>query len=327
MSTLSHRTDSLDRRTSYQPFVSVVIPNYNYGRYLTEAIDSVFAQTYPNREVIVVDDGSTDDSPAVLGRYGARLRWFQQRNQGVSAARNLGIRQSRGELVAFLDADDAWHPEKLQRQVLLLRNPAVGMAYTGVQYISSAGEHLGTDISGCRGQILRDLVLMRQTGVLAGGSTALVRRECFDCTGGFDPELSTSADWDMWRRIACYYQIESLREPLVYYRQHTAAMHLNVERFEHDVLHAFRCAFGDPAAREIHPLRRRCYSNLYVVLAGSYLKAGKQTHCLKFIARALAAWPPSLAYLSAILLRRTLQRLRPRVPSRPGEPSSGYCHR
>jgi glycosyltransferase involved in cell wall biosynthesis len=294
------------------PLVSVVIPTYNYGRYLAQALDSALAQTYPHVEVIVVDDGSTDDSAAVATKYGSPVRWYRQQNQGVSAARNRGIQEAKGELVAFLDADDAWHPDKLARQVALLLKPAVGLVYTGLHYIDAAGDILATDLSGRRGRVLREHALLRGATVLAGGSTALVRRGCFERAGLFDPDLTTSADWDMWRRIACHYEIEVVREPLVYYRQHPSAMHLNVERFEHDVLHAFERMFLDPAAQEVHPLRRRCYSNLYFTLAGSYLKAGKLDRGVQYLGRCLVTWPPSIGYLSSAPFRRVWRRVRAR---------------
>src|SRR5437870_11720 len=107
-------------------FVSVIIPNYNYAHYVSQAIDSVLAQTYPHREVIVINDGSTDNSAEVLRSYGDSIRWIDQENRGQSVARNRGIEESRGDLVAFLDGDDAWLPTKLQRQIECLRDDGVG---------------------------------------------------------------------------------------------------------------------------------------------------------------------------------------------------------
>lgn len=294
------------------PLISVVIPNYNYGCYLPQAIDSALEQSYPNIEVIVVDDGSTDDSEAVLRRYGKRVRWFQQRHQGVSAARNCGIQESRGEFVAFLDADDMWRPAKLERQVELLRNPAVGMVYCGVQHINASGQPLGTNVSGRRGRVLKELALLRAPGVPVGGSSVLVRKECFERTGCFDVALSTSADWDMCRRIACHYEIEIVREPLVLYRLHDSSMHRNVDVFEHDMLHAFASMFADPAAAEVYPLRCRCYGNLYLTLSGSYLHAGRWAKCLKYAVCSVLAWPPALAYLASLPIRRARRRLHAR---------------
>lgn len=288
------------------PLISVIISNYNYGCYLSQAIDSVLGQSYPNVEVIVVDDGSTDDSEAVLWKYGEEVRWFQQCNQGVSAARNRGIHESRGELVAFLDADDMWRPEKLARQVeLLSRNPGVGMAYCGVQYIDASGQLHGINVSRQCGWMLKEIALLRWT---TEGSSPLVWKKCFDRAGLFDVELSTSADWDMWRRIACYYEIGVVREPLVLYRLHHSSMHRNVDVFERDTLRAFLKMFDDPAAAEIHPFRRRCYGKLYLTLAGSYLHVNRWDKSLKYAVRSILAWPPSLGYLALYPARRIRRR-------------------
>src|SRR5690242_14754403 len=114
------------------PLVSVVIPAYNYGRFVGEAVDSVLAQSYPHVETIVVDDGSQDDTRERLAHYGNRIRYIYQQNQGLPAARNTGIRHSSGELIAFLDADDTWHPRKLEIQVRCLTDrPDLGLLATG----------------------------------------------------------------------------------------------------------------------------------------------------------------------------------------------------
>jgi len=154
----------------------------------------VFAQTYPEVEILVVDDESTDDSLQVLGRYADRVRVLRQPKQGVSAARNHGIRESRGGLIAFLDADDLWEREKLAKQVPLFANPNVGLVYCAVEYIDEAGHSLGTNHTrpaGPRAAIDRaarghDRARRRQYG-------PWVRRECFDRAGGFDLEMSTAA--------------------------------------------------------------------------------------------------------------------------------------
>src|SRR5262245_16845767 len=106
------------------PEVSVIIPSYNSARYLTDAVSSVLGQTFLDFEVLIIDDGSTDDTAAVISRYGERVGYIRQLNAGVAAARNRGIKESRGRYVAFLDADDTWHQDKLETQVRALReNP------------------------------------------------------------------------------------------------------------------------------------------------------------------------------------------------------------
>src|SRR5690348_15579178 len=113
---------------SDRDLVSVIIPAYNYARYIPGAVNSVLAQTYQNHEIVVVDDGSTDGTRQALGDSLDKISYIYQHNRGVSAARNVGIERSRGELIAFLDADDVWVPDKLDRQVRFLRDhPSIGM--------------------------------------------------------------------------------------------------------------------------------------------------------------------------------------------------------
>ena len=290
------------------PLVSVVVPNYNCGPFLSDAVDSVLRQSYPAREIIVVDDGSTDDSLAVLDQYGDRIRVVTQRNQGVSIARNTGIQHSHGELVAFLDADDMWRPEKLAKQVSLFENPDVGLVYCAVEYVDEAARPLGTNVTGRRGRVLRDIALLRGTIVLAGGSTAVVRKASFEKAGLFDPQMSTAADWDMWRRIACYDEIDVVREPLVQYRLRPASMHRQIEVFERDMLLGFERMFADPAAAAVRPLRRRAYANLYLVLSGSHLEMGHLRQAFSYASRSLALSPAGLGYIAALPLRRWRRR-------------------
>ncbi len=283
-----------------RPLVSVVIPNFNYGRFLSRALESVFAQTYSELEVLVVDDGSTDESLDVLRRYEERIRSISQRNQGVSRARNLGIRESRGELLAFLDSDDWWLEEKLAKEVDLLESGGFGMVYTGLRFVSEDGAVRGETTDGLSGRVLKELALLEKPGIPASGSSALIRRECFDVVGLFDPALSTSADWDLWRRIACRYAIGMVREPLTSYRLHAAAMHREVELFEHDMLLAFQKMFADEAAREAHPLERRATARLFMTLAGSYFRVGRWGKVLEYCAKSLALNPSGLFRLAVL---------------------------
>jgi glycosyltransferase involved in cell wall biosynthesis len=287
-----------------RPLVSVVIPNHNYARFLPEALDSVLKQTYPEIEILVVDDGSTDDSLDVLRRYHGRMRLFRQPNSGVSRARNLGIRESRGELVAFLDSDDAWLPEKLAKQVDLFESRALGMVYTGLRFVGEDGSARGQTTDGLSGWVLRELALLQTPGVPASGSSAVIRRECFDVAGLFDDALSTSADWDLWRRIACRYEIGMVREPLVSYRLHRESMHRDVELFERDMLLAFERMFADEAASAVHPLERAAKARLFMTLAGSYFRIRRWDKFLRYCRKSLFLNPLGLSRVAGFLFRR-----------------------
>jgi len=201
--------------------VSAVIPCYNYGRFLGEAIESVLAQTRPAHEVIVVDDGSTDDTPEVVRRFGGRTRYVRTPNRGVCAARNTGIALAEGGLVAMLDADDRWLPQKLERQVLIIAgNPKIGLLHAGSRvFDGETGETLCKPMPSPRMDIH---ALMNRCAVSL--PSTVVPRRVFNDVGGFNEALSYAADWEMWLRIATKYEVVGCQETLVEYREHQASM-------------------------------------------------------------------------------------------------------
>ncbi|HLA96664.1 MAG TPA: glycosyltransferase [Pyrinomonadaceae bacterium] len=285
--------------------VSVIIPNYNYASYLREAIDSVLAQTYQDVEIIVVDDGSSDNSKEILDSYANRITTIFQKNQGVSAARNNGVASSSGEFVAFLDADDFWLPMKLEKQMLRFESdPTIGFVHSSMTLINSEGTVVGSETDGMEGYVA-DALLKFETGVICGAaSTGVVRRSIFRQLGGFDTRLSTAADWDFCYRVATKSNIAFVADELVAYRVHGSNMHGNIVAMEHDMLLGYEKAFADGATVN----RRECYGNLHMVLAGSYLYAGNYGALLKHTVLSLWYRPANFSYFAAFPLRRYSRR-------------------
>ena len=303
--------------SSTPPLVSAIIPNYNYGRYLGQAVESVLAQSYPAVEVLVVDDGSTDNSEAVAARYGARVRWFRQQHRGVSVARNRGVRESRGALVAFLDADDAWLPGKLEQQVRVIRQrPELGLVHCGEAVVDESGREVSRRVEGGAGWVAEELLRCRRVVIVAPGSTALVPRAVFDAIGGFDPALSTFADWDFCYRIATRYRVGFVPEMLVNVRSHEGSMQRNVAAMEHDMLLAYAKAFRD-APPELRRLRRRCYGHLHMVLAGSFLKNGSVWPGVRHLLNGLWTTPENVTRVLGFPVR-WWRRRRATVPGAAG---------
>jgi len=185
------------------PAVSVVIPAYNAAWCVRRAVDSVLAQTSSDFELIVVDDGSTDDTAAVLNIYGDRLRIVRKPNGGLSSARNAGIDAARGRYVAFLDADDWWLPEKLERQVALMEaDPALVFCSTAARIESPEGEQLGEWACAHSPLPTLEAIFATNAHVAGSGSAVLARRDAFARSGGFDETLRSLEDIDMWMRLA-----------------------------------------------------------------------------------------------------------------------------
>lgn len=185
------------------PRVSVVIPAYNAAWCLRRAIDSALAQTFDSREIVVIDDGSDDDTPAVLASYGTRIRALRQQNAGLSRARNAGITAARGRYVAFLDADDWWLPGKLERQVALLdADPGLVFCSTAAELQDEHGRVLNTWTCGNSRAPVLEAIFAQNAYVAGSGSAVMVRRDAIVETGGFDPDLPSLEDIDMWMRLA-----------------------------------------------------------------------------------------------------------------------------
>jgi glycosyltransferase involved in cell wall biosynthesis len=195
--------------------VSVIIPAFNMERHVLRAVESVLAQDYPSIELIVVDDGSTDGTAAVLAPMTGKLHLIRQENRGLSCARNRGILAATGELVAFLDADDFWLPGKLSAQVALFeRDASVGFVSCDVALESEAGDRVGEwRFEGGRETLLRD-VFTRNAAVPGSGSAVVVRRELFAVVGLFDRSLTSLEDIDMWMRLAGITKFDCVPEPL-----------------------------------------------------------------------------------------------------------------
>lgn len=287
-----------------QPLVSVVIPNYNYAPYLRETIDSVLSQSYAPIEVVVVDDGSTDNSLEVLRAYGRSIKVIQQRNQGVSAARNLGVQESSGEYVAFLDADDVWLPTKVEKQVARFQSDAdLGLVHVGLQEVSLQGDVLRTRLEGLEGWVSHELLLLSRAVVLGAGSGAMIPREVFREVGGCDSRLSTSADWDLCYRISRRYRVGFVPEVLFKYRMHSSNMHGNIRVMEHDMLLAFEKAFAS-GSEEVQQIRNLCYSNLHRTLSGCYFQVGQYSNFLRHTWKSIWLAPNSFFYFAKFPLRR-----------------------
>lgn len=253
--------------------VSVIIPNYNYGRYLRQAVQSALDQSHRPREVIVVDDGSTDDSKEILRSFGDSIRVVEQSNEGVAAARNKGCEIATGEILAFLDADDFWHTEKLEKQMRTFRSdPEIGFVHCGLTNVDENGCLLDEYLLGEEGWVADELLKFRPVAI---ANTIIVKRELFTKIGGYDMnrDLHPSEDWDLCYRFSRECKLGFVREPLHYYRQHGRGGHTNIARMERAMLIAFGKAFLDPA-NEIQRLRGEAYGNLYLVLAGSYYHSG-----------------------------------------------------
>lgn len=254
------------------PRVSVLIPAYNAMDYLPDTLETVLAQDFQDYEVVIVNDGSSDSIEDWFSHQSdSRLRLVSQSNKGLAGARNTGIRESKGEYLALLDADDLWHPSKLGLQVKMLdQNSTVGLVYTWMTLIDHEGRPTGRFLKAQEeGWVWPDLMNRNFVGC---GSTPLVRRSCFDHVGLFDENLgSYMEDLDMWLRLALNYQFKVVKQPLVFYRQRPNSASKNYEAMLRSATILLEKAFSNPPANisteELSLIKEKSYGNIKLSLA------------------------------------------------------------
>jgi glycosyltransferase involved in cell wall biosynthesis len=282
--------------------VSVVIPAYNAVRYVAQTIERALAQTFADHEILVIDDGSTDGTERVVRAY-PRVRYHRQDNRGVAVARNRGIAEARGRYVAFLDADDLWLPHKLERQLGALRTaPACRACYSPFLAVDPHLREIGLVRRPRGASALEDL--LRFGNVIGTPSTVLCERTLLEDLGGFDPDLSLCADWDLWIRLAAQTEFAYVDEPLVHYRWHAGNMSRDVALLDRESVRTLEKAFAMPGLPEALRARRRsALGRNQMVLAGSYFRAGRYRELLRCAARAVSLAPGQALRLLAFPLR------------------------
>lgn len=263
---------------SKAPQVSVVIPTYNHAHFVGEAIQSVLNQDYHDYEIIVIDDGSKDNTREVVAQFGNRVRYIWQENKGLSGARNTGIGAARGSYIALLDADDCWLPGFLSTLVARLEaDPELAAVHSGFFFVDGQGDLLpqqGT--ATVPDDKMYDRLLDGEFFVPAA---VLTRRCCFERLGLFDETLRASEDWDMWLRVAREFRFAGLSQPLLNYRMHGKNMSADPDYMLHYQFLTVEKHFGRPdgAPEYWPPERQRAYAAVYRYAAqGFYLRGDKQ---------------------------------------------------
>jgi glycosyltransferase involved in cell wall biosynthesis len=275
------------------PKVSIVIPFFNAIKYLPETIETVFKQTYSDYEVVIVNDGSTEDIEGWVKKLNhPKVRLINQENKGCSEARNTGIRQSSGDYIAFLDADDLWHPTKLEKQVRVLdEHPETGLVYTWSDLIDEQGRRTGrTARPTAEGKVWENLI---EENLVGGGSVPLIRRGCLEASGLFDQNLvSFLEDWDLWLRLALLTEFRVVPEALMYYRQLDSSSSMNWSKMEKSFQIMIEKAFAiAPAALQYKRARSYGLVNLYLAWKPIKSLVPSPSTSLSFQRKAIAYYP------------------------------------
>ncbi len=264
-----------------QPLVSVIIPTFNRAKIIRPALESVLKQTYQNLEVIVVDDGSTDNIAEVIAEYGERVHYHRQENQGVERARSRGIRISKGVYLNFLDDDDLMSPDKIERQVALFQErPELGIVHCCYHYIDKDGDLMETTGRLPEGDVRKQLAW----GCFPWSGGPLVRRECLELIGE-DEHRDWYGDWGMWLRVALAgYPFGCIQEPLGSYRIVPGSMTddkvANAERLVFHILDEIFTKYELP--QEAHAEKDQIYAGWHFWITcryyvGSFWEEGKRS--------------------------------------------------
>jgi glycosyltransferase involved in cell wall biosynthesis len=275
------------------PLVSVVIPVYNGEKYITECLESVYQQTYPSFEVIIIDDGSTDQSLEIINKMPGDKKIISQQNKDVSHARNTGIKNASGQLIAFLDQDDLWDTKRLEKLIrVFMKNPDVDLFFTDLSKFNDEGKNWHPRDRHKAASRLRDENLFEnliRKNVLMP-SAVMVKKDRFIEAGMFDPQFKTCGDYEMWLRMAAKgMRFKYLPEPLTLYRQHGENTSKKIEIMNEDRLNAIRKTFSlnglSPSQKKLEKLG---FASVYREGAQSYFGIKEYFQFLRYVNKALS---------------------------------------
>ncbi|MGB7414144.1 MAG: glycosyltransferase family A protein, partial [Thermosynechococcaceae cyanobacterium] len=271
------------------PKVSIIIPAYNVMCYLPSTVDSVLDQTFKDFELIIVNDGSSDNIvPWSSNLKDLRVKFISQENKGAQIARNVGLENATGDYIALLDADDLWEPTKLEKQVSYLdKHPDIGVVYTWTGLIDEQGSSLGRIVaSQAHGNVWEKIVV--RDDILCSSSVALIRAECFETVGYFDPDLEGFQDWDMGIRLAFKYQFGVIKEILTFYRHRSNSMSRSrsIEGTRETSMEVIEKSFKSAPANYQY-LKRKSYSYVYLSQSWMQIDQGNAKEALKCLHKAL----------------------------------------
>ena len=242
--------------------VSVVIPAHNKAELTVRTVESVLSQTYPSIEVIVVDDGSTDNTGERLSSFGNKIRYVYKENGGACSARNLGISLAIGEYIGLLDCDDIYCPEKIERSVAYLeRDPEVGFVHTGVDFIDKK-DNISPAYFPHKDRRMGWMAKRLLLNNLISNSTVVVRKSCFEKVGFFDETIFIPADWDMWMRLAEQHKVGYINTPLTLYNIADDYSINHLEQSKREQLIVLEKAFRRNPGLRPH-FKNRSISNVY----------------------------------------------------------------
>jgi len=286
------------------PEVSIIIPVYNAEKFIKKTIESVLSQTYKDYEIIIVDDGSTDNSKKILDEFKDKVRYFKQANSGVSSARNRAIKEAKGEYIALLDQDDLWYSEKLKKQInFIKKNPNAGMVYSDCYYIDDKDKVISRVFENQKfycGKIFENLVIENFIPI----PTVLIKKEVLNKTGLFVENYSHAEEYDLFLRISKDYEVGFMNEALAGYRVHDTNLSKNIDKsLQEDII--VKEYTLKKYAKQIEPVKNKIKRKLaehYYELGRFYQKAGQGKMARQCLAKSIKTYVYSYKqYLCYIL--------------------------
>ncbi len=280
------------------PLVTALITTFNRSAFLKKAIESVLAQTFRDFELIILDNSSTDDTEEVIKGFGdKRIRHIRHEPMNISQARNLGVREARGEYIAFLDDDDEWLPHKIEVQVNFFERAAedIALVYGAFIKIDSEGNELGVRRPTLRGKVLKGLIY--QDDFTGSASNPMIRRSVVMELGGYDEKVVSGEDWELYLRIADKYRVDFTLDPVVRIRSHEGPRLgdklLDTARLEIDTMARYRDIFEED---------KRLKSFYLQKIGGKFVRVGKAETGRGYIAQAIKANPSNYVAWAQFLL-------------------------